>query len=202
MPFLATRRLSNAGLGDERLRLQWLRAAQMLGSTLPPASSSALTRKGGVLVTSAAPLLLSTSRADGHHLGPAAASSIRVQKPVPMARLLTPVSNLGSIAATGAETAAQPARTALDEVPAYSAIHVGQQAPGADALVAEQAPGRGLSSVLGWTRRKSDPSHGVARAPDASFSSRGGATGPAVRAPSGCTDRTHTRIDAGGGRRC
>jgi hypothetical protein len=67
---------------------------------------------------------------------------------------LASLSNLGSVAATGAETVVQPTRTALDEVLADSAIPVGQQARGADALVAEQAPGRGLSSVLGWTRGK------------------------------------------------
>jgi hypothetical protein len=65
------------------------------------------------------------------------------------------LSNRGSVDAAGAQTSPPPARAAFADVLAAGAIPAGEQARGADALVAEQAPWRGLSSVPGWTRRSS-----------------------------------------------
>lgn len=58
------------------------------------------------------------------------------------------LSNLGSVVAAEAETCIRPARAALTEPPAEGAIRPGQQARGADALLAEQAPGLTIASLM------------------------------------------------------
>jgi hypothetical protein len=61
------------------------------------------------------------------------------------------LSNLGSVDGVGAETPPPPARAAFADVLAAGAIPAGEHG----ALVAEQAPARGLSSVPGWTTTSS-----------------------------------------------
>jgi hypothetical protein len=62
---------------------------------------------------------------------------------------------LGSVSASDAPATAPPARPALAEVLAASAICGGQQARGADALVAEQASALTVASLLLWTTTRS-----------------------------------------------
>ena len=59
-----------------------------------------------------------------------------------------PLAQSGSVVAAEAETSIRPARAALAEPRAEGAIRAGQQARGADALLAEQAPGLTIASLM------------------------------------------------------